>query len=125
MLVIAEIFGHGQAGQTDAETDGRRLVHLAEDHDGFIDNAGCFHFIPEVVAFTGPFTDAGENGETAVFGGDVADKFLDNDGFTDSGAAVGADLAAFGERRDQVNDFQPGFQQLGGGFLLDKGRRAR
>jgi hypothetical protein len=66
---IAEIFGHRQGAQGDAQTRARRLVHLAEDHDGLIDDvlAGgadlrFLHFQPEVGSFAGSFADAGEDG---------------------------------------------------------------
>ena len=65
---IAEIFGHGQGRQGDAEERTGRFVHLAEDHDGLIDDVlagvadlGFLHFQPEVVAFAGSFADAGED----------------------------------------------------------------
>ena len=117
---VAEKFGHRQTGQSDAETHGRGLVHLPEDHYGFVDDAGGFHFIPEVVAFTGTFPDTGKNRETAVFGGDITDKFLDDHGLANTRAAVRTDLTALGKRRYQVDNFQTGLQQLRSGFLFDK-----
>ena len=38
---VAELFGHGQGRQGDAETRAGRLVHLAEDHGGLVDDRAC------------------------------------------------------------------------------------
>ena len=54
-----------------------------------------------------------------MFGGDVADQLLDDDGLTDAGAAEQADLAAL-ERRHQVDHLDPGLEELGLGLHLVK-----
>ena len=57
--------------------------------------------------------------------GHVADEFLDDDGLADAGAAEDADLAAFGERADQVDDLDAGLEDLGlGRLLVERGSRA-
>ncbi len=65
--LVAEILGHGERREGDAQARARRLVHLAEDHHGLVDDPlagvadlGLLHFEPEVVAFAGAFADAGE-----------------------------------------------------------------
>ena len=65
--LVAEVLGHGQRREGDAEAGAGRLVHLAEDHDGLVDDAlagvadlGLLHFQPEVVALAGALADAGE-----------------------------------------------------------------
>ncbi len=55
--------------------------------------------------------------------GDVPDQFLDDDGLTHTGAAEQPDLAALGERRQQVDHLDAGLQDLPGGALLRDGRR--
>ena len=84
---IAEIFGHGQRAQRHAKPGARRLVHLAEDHDGLIDDVlaggadlGFLHFQPEVGSFAGSLADAGEDRIAAVLLGDAGDQFLNDDG---------------------------------------------
>ena len=60
--------------------------------------------------------------------GDVVDEFHHVHGLTDAGAAEQADLTAFGERANQVNHFDAGFQQflrwgefiVGGGFAVNR-----
>ena len=44
--------------------------------------------------------------------GDVADELLDQHGLADAGTAEQPDLAAFGVRREQVDDLDPGLQDL-------------
>ena len=118
---IAEILRHGQAGQPHAQTHAGRLVHLPEDHDRLIDNAGLFHLAPEVVALAGALADAGKDGKAAVHGGDIADKLLDDNRLAHAGAAVSPDFTAPGERHDKVDDFKAGLQYLGAGLLLIEG----
>ena len=127
-LDIAEIFGDGQGGERDAQARSRRLVHLAEHHGGLGDNAGLGHFEPEVVALAGALADAGEDREAAVFGGDVGDQFLDQNGLAEARAAEQADLTALEERGQQVDDFEAGFEHFlraalvgeGGGRAMDR-----
>ena len=54
---------------------------------------------------------------------DVADKLLNNHGLANAGSAICSDLAAFGERGDQVHDLDAGFQNLHLSGLVFKGRR--
>jgi hypothetical protein len=80
--LVAEIFGQGQAGQRDAGTRARRLVHLAVDQGlgafaaAFLVHAGFDHLPVEVVALAGPLAHTGEHRVTAVRLGDVVDQFL-------------------------------------------------
>ena len=50
--------------------------------------------------------------------GDVVDEFHDDDGLADAGAAERADLAAFQERANEVNDLDAGRQNLRAGGLI-------
>jgi peptide chain release factor 1 len=81
---------------------------------GPVDDLGVDHLVVEVVALTGTLAHAGEHRQTAVRLGDVVDQFHHVHGLADAGAAEQADLAALGERADQVDDLDAGFQQLGG-----------
>ena len=115
---VAEVLGHGQTGQRHAQTVAGRLVHLAVDERDLVEHAAVLHLVVEVVAFTGTLTDAGEHRVTGVLGRDVADQFQQRDGLADAGAAEQADLAALGDRHDQVDDLDAGFQQFGGTCLV-------
>ena len=123
VLFLAEVFGHSEAGESDAGADAGGFVHLSEDEDGAAEDAGVLHFVPEVVAFAGAFADAGEDGHAAVDGADVADEFLDDDGFAHAGAAVGANFAALGEGGDEVENLDAGFQDFHVGVLVVEGGR--
>ena len=122
-LRVAEVLGHRQPGEADAQTDAGGLVHLAEDHDGLVDDARFGHLAEEVVAFAGPLADTGEHGIATVLGGDVANELLDDDGLADAGAAEEADLTAALERGDQVDDLDAGLEDLRLGLLLLERRR--
>ena len=54
--------------------------------------------------------------------GDIVDQLHDDDGFSDAGSAEGTHFAALGERADQVDDLDAGFQDLSLGVLLQKRR---
>ena len=63
---LAEVLGHREAGEADAQTRARRLVHLAEDEGGLVDHARLLHLEPEVVALARALADAREHREAAV-----------------------------------------------------------
>ena len=80
----------------------------------------------EIVAFAGALTDAGEDGKTAVAFGDVVDQFHDDDRLADARAAERADLAALGERTDEIDDLDAGLEDRGAcvSWSISVGRRA-
>ena len=122
MLDVAEVFCHRQAGQGDAHTGSRRLVHLAVDQRCLVQNAALAHFTVQVVALAGALTDAGKDGIAVVGRGDVINQFLNQNGLADTGTAEQTDLAALGVGADQVNDLDAGLENFRGGLLLVKGR---
>ena len=118
--LIAEIFGHRQRRQGDAQTGSGRLVHLAEHHAGLLDDVaagvadlGFLHFQPQVGSFAGSLADAGEHRVTAVGAGDTGDQLGENDRFAQTGPAEQPGLAAADERREQVDDLDAGFEDFG------------
>src|SRR5690606_37656243 len=120
---VTELLGHGQAGQGDAQTVARRLVHLTVHHRDLVQDVGVLHLVVEVVPFTGPLAHAGEHGQTAVRLGDVVDQLHHVHGLADAGATEQADLSALGERADQVDHLDAGFQQLVAARLIGVARR--
>src|SRR3546814_8061431 len=82
-LLVAEIFGDGEAGEGDAGAGARRLVHLAIDEgdlgafgDRFTglvlgDDAGIKELVIKIVALAGALADAGEHRGAAMALGDV------------------------------------------------------
>ena len=68
----------------------------------------------EVVTFTGTFTDTGKHGVATVSLSDVVDEFHHVDGLAHTGTAEQTDLATLGERADQVNNLNAGFEQIHG-----------
>ena len=73
---------------------------------------GVRHLVIEVVAFAGALADAGEHRQARVRLRDVVDQLHHVHGLADAGAAEQADLAALGERADQVDHLDAGFQQF-------------
>src|SRR5690554_768334 len=119
---IAELLGDGQTGQGHTQAVAGRLVHLAVDQRYLVDDVGLGHFVVEVVTLTGTLAHARKHRVAAVLGGDVADQLHHVDGLAHTGAAEQADLAALGERADQVDDLDAGLEQLVGGRLVGVAR---
>ena len=110
--LVAEVLGHGQAGQADPQAGAWRLVHLTEDEDRLVEHARLLHLAPELRPLAGALAHAGEDRVAAVLGGDVADQLRDDDRLADAGAAEDAGLAALGEGGDQVDDLDAGLEDL-------------
>ena len=125
LLHVAEVLRHRQRGQRDAKTRARRLVHLAEDQRGLLDDAGLGHLTEEVVALTGALADAGEHRHATEVLGDAVDHLLDEDGLADARTAEQADLAALDVGGEQVDDLDAGPEHLGLGLELVEARGLR
>ena len=82
------------ADERDAQPHAGRLVHLAVDERGLVDDARLLHLEPEVGALSGALADAGEHRDATVLGRDPVDHLLDEHRLADAGAAEQADLAA-------------------------------
>ena len=117
---VAEVLGHGERRERDAEAGARGLVHLAEHHDGSRENARLAHLEPEVVALARALADAGEHRVTAVVLGDVVDQLLNEDRLADPGAAEQAGLATARVGREQVDDLEARLEDLGLGTIWEK-----
>ena len=109
---VAEILGHGEGGQADAQPHPGRLVHLAVHERRSLEDAGLFHFQPQVVAFTGALAHAAENRDTAVLLGHAVDHLEDEHRFAHAGPTEQADLAALDEGFEEVDDLDPGLEHL-------------
>ena len=91
-LLVTEVLGDGQAGQTDASSGAGGLVHLTVD-EGHLrlvvrqtDDARLDHLVVQVVALARSLADPGEDGVSAVRLRDVVDQLHDEDGLADAGA---------------------------------------
>src|SRR5207302_1938053 len=131
VLLVAEIFGDGEAGKGHAQTGTRRLIHLAV-HEGNLglsqvvlaDDPGFGHFAVKIATFPRTLPDTRKYRDAAMQLGDVVNEFHDDDRLAHSGTTEGSHLAALEERTDQVNDFDSGREHLGRSRLLHK-RRCR
>ncbi len=123
VFLITEILGDGQSGQSHPRAGSRRLVHLPVNQGCLFQNLGFFHFYQQIIPLTGSFADPGENREPAVLGGDVADQFHDDNGFSDAGSAEEADLPPLLIRGQKINDLDAGLKNLLFCGLFDERRR--
>jgi hypothetical protein len=73
---------------------------------------GVSHFVIEVVTFTGTLTNTGKHGQTAVCFSDVVDQFHHVHGLAHTGTTEQTNLTTLGERANQVNHLDAGFQQF-------------
>ena len=129
---VAEPFGHREGRQGDSQTGTGRLVHLAEDHAGLLDDRtigfadlGFLHFEPQVVPLASSLADTGEDRVAAVCAGDAGDQLGQNDRLAETGPAEQSGLATADERRQQVDDLDARLEDLGlGTQILHRGRCA-
>ena len=112
--LVAEVLGHREAREADPQARAGRLVHLAVDERRLRDDARLGHLEPQVVALAAALAHAGEHGEAAVDLGDVVDQLEDQHRLADAGAAEQPHLAALHVRRQEVDDLDPGLEDLGG-----------
>ena len=122
-LLIAEVLGHGEAGESNPGTSTGGLVHLTKDQRGPIEDSGLLHVAVEVATLAGALPDPGEDRVAAVLLGDVADHLVDDHRLAHTRAAEEADLGPLGEGADQVDDLEPGLQDLLAHVLLADGGR--
>jgi peptide chain release factor 1 len=123
VLHVAEVLGHGQGREPDAEAHARRLVHLAEDQGRLVDDAGLLHLDPEVRALASALPHPREHRHAAVLGGDTVDHLEDDDRLADARAAEHADLAAADVGLEQVDDLDAGLEHLPARLeLAERGR---
>ena len=129
IALITEVFRHGQGRERDAQTRAGRFVHLPINERDLrlaqillIDDARFAHFRVKIVAFAGAFADSGEHGEPAVSLGDVVDQLQNNDRLSDACAPERANFAAFGERTNEIDNFDPCLENLKFHILLHESR---
>ena len=85
-------------------------------------DVGLDELVIEIVAFAGALADTGKHRIAAMGLGDVVNELLNEHRLADPRAAEEADLAAPGVGREQINDLDPGHEDLCLRRLLDKGR---
>ncbi len=117
-LFITKIFRHSQCRKTNPKTGSRRLIHLTKNQSGFFEDTGIFHLVPEIITFTGSFTNPAEDREATVLSCNIINKFHDNNSFTNSGSAEKADLSTFNIGCQHINNLDSGLQRCEFGTLL-------
>jgi len=122
LLDVTEVLRHGEGRQGHAQAGARRLVHLAEDERGLVDDAGLGHLEEEVIALTGALAHSSEDRDAAEVLGHAVDHLLDEDGLAHACTAEEADLAALDVGGEQVDDLDAGGEDLGLGLELVEGR---
>src|SRR5690606_18123681 len=90
----------------------RRLVHLAEDEGGLVEDARLLHLADEVVALTRALADASEHRDAAVVLRDALDHLLDEDRLADARAAEEADLSTLHVGREEVDRLDARLEHL-------------
>src|SRR5699024_7762360 len=120
LLHVAEVLGHGQAGQCNAQTGAWWLIHLAEDQGGVFENVCFVHLDPEVITFTSTLTNAGEDRGTTKVASNTGNHFLNQNGLTNTGTTEQTNLSTLNVWGEQVDDLDSGLHHLGGGFKISK-----
>ena len=123
LALVAEVLGHRETREADAQAGSRRLVHLAVDEGDLVDHARLGHLHHQVGALAGALPDAGEDGHAAVLLGEVVDQLLDQHRLADARAAEEPDLAALDVGRDQVDALEARLEDLDLRREVAEGRR--
>ena len=121
--LVAEIFSDGQRTQAHAPPRTRRLVHLAEDQHGSVENTRLAHLQQQLVPFARALADASEHRDAGVGLDHGANQLHDDHGLADPGATEHGGLAAARDRREQVDHLDPSLEQLARASLLRERRR--
>jgi len=83
---------------------------------------GFLHFEPKVGTFTGSFSNARENRITAVRTRNPSDQLLENNRLSETCTTKETSFTTPYERREQVNNFNAGFEHFGvGGKFRNRG----
>jgi peptide chain release factor 1 len=117
-LHVTEVLRHGETGEADPKPGAGRLVHLTIDQRDILQDLGFLELQVQVVPFAGALTHAAEHRPAAVTLGHVVDELLNDHGLPHPGAPEQADLAALDERGNQIDDFDPRFEDLGLGLQI-------
>jgi len=72
----------------------------------------------KVVTFAAALTHSSEHGETTVVLSDVVNELKNDDGLADARATERADFTTLGERADEVDDLDAGFEDVCLGVLI-------
>ena len=134
---VTEVFCDSQSCEGDSSTGTRRFVHLSEYQCSFglaveFDDSGFNHFVVQIVAFSGAFTDTCEYGVTTMGLCDVVlsqlrtrrmyNQFLDKYGFSDTGTAKETNFTASSVWGEEIDDFDTSFENFGSSRLVDEFR---
>ena len=111
--VVPEVFRHGQGRVPHPEAGPGWLVHLAEDHDGAVQDPGFGHGPVKFLPLPASFADAAKDADALVPPHRVVDQFGDQHGFPDAGAAEQPALAAPFQGGQHVDGLDAGFKDFG------------
>src|SRR5947207_11951474 len=129
-LIVAKIFGSGESRKGNAQPCSRRFGHLAINERGLIDDGHAltrlrlFHFQPEIVPLAGALADTSEYGNAAVFGRNIVDKFLNDDGLSYSRTSEQTNFSALQIWLDQIDNLDSSLEHFKICILVNK-RRSR
>ena len=125
MLVVAEVLGHGERGQSDAPARTGRFVHLTKDENGAFEHAGGAHVGQQFVPFARPLADTRKDRNALVTLHHGVDQFHHQDRLAHTRATEHRRLAALRQRHEQVQHLDAGLEHSGRRRLLRQfGRRA-
>src|SRR6266849_1901229 len=122
VFFVKEMLGDRQSREPDARARARRLIHLAIDQGGFVDDARLFHLEPQIVALTGSLAHTTKDRVAAVLRSDIVDQFLEDNGLAHTSATEQAHFPAQRVRSEQVDNLNAGLQDFRFSRLVNEGR---
>ena len=88
------------------------LIHLTKDQRCLCKNSRFFHFQPEIISFSCPFTDTGKHRISAMMRCNIMYQLLNNDCLSYAGSAKQPGLSAFRVGLKKINNLDSSFEHF-------------
>src|SRR3989344_1947820 len=121
-FLVAEIFGDTHSREGYAETRSGGLVHLAENHRGFLREPRPVKFHIQFMPLPDALPHSGKHRASFVSRNEVVNELHNKNSFPDARPSEKSDFSSFHERRKEVDNFEAGFNNALRRFLINCGR---
>lgn len=123
VLVIAEIFRHGQGGMPHPKARPRQGVHLAEHHHHVLQHPGRLHVTVKLLPLPAALADAAEDADPGMLPHHVVDHLGEQHRLAHPGPAEQPGLATALQGHQHVDHLDAGLEDLGAGRAMGQGGR--
>src|SRR3989344_339121 len=122
-FLVAEIFRNTHSRECHTETRSGGLVHLAENHRGFLRKLRPVKFHIQFMPLPDALPHSGKYRDSFVSRNEVVNELHNKNSFPDARPSEKSDFSSFHERRKEVDNFETGFKNAVGRFLINRSGR--